>query len=118
MCALESAQAKGVFSTMVGGENCRQRKLSRSVFSKKLSFCDNSQTGTDIEDPSGDNVHGMEENNISKYRFDLMVEDGVITVVFFAINMSFLQPLSKLSLALASHAKIENRMIFIVLSSC
>jgi hypothetical protein len=103
---------------MVGGENCQRRKLSRSVFSKKFSSCDISQTGTDIEDPSDDNVHDMEENNISKYRFDPTVEDGVITVVFFAINMSFLQPLSKLSLALASHAEIENRMIFVVLSSC
>jgi hypothetical protein len=117
MYALGSAQAKGVFSTMVGGENCRRRKLSTSVFSQKFSSCDISQTGTDIEDPFDDNVHDMEKNNISKYRSDPTVEDGVITVVFFAINMSSLQPLSKLSLALASHSKIENRMIFIVLSS-
>jgi len=116
-CALGSAQAKSVFSTVAGGENCRQRKLSRRVFSQKFSSRDISQTGTDIEDPSGDNVHDMEENNISKYRFDPTVEDEVIVVGFFAINMSSLQPLSKLSLALASHSKIENRMIFIVLSS-
>jgi len=74
MCAGE-CPSQSVFSTMVGGENCRQRKLSRSVFSKKFSSCDNSQTGTNIEDPSGDNVHDMEENNISKYRFDSTVED-------------------------------------------
>jgi hypothetical protein len=112
VCAGECPSQRCIFN------DGRRRKLSRSVFSKKFSSCDISQTGTAIEDPSGDNVHDMEENNISKYRFDPTVEDGVITVVFFAINMSFLQPLSKLSLALASHAKIENRMIFIVLSSC
>jgi hypothetical protein len=46
-----------------------------------------------------------------------MVEGGVIVVGLSAINMSSLQPLSKLSLALASHSKRENKMIFIVLSS-
>jgi hypothetical protein len=74
--------------------------------------------GTDIEDPSGENVHNKEENNVSEYCSDPMVEGGVISIVFFAINMSSLQLLSKLSLALASHSKRENRMIFIVLSSC
>jgi hypothetical protein len=60
----------------------------------------------------------MEEKNISKYRFDPTMEGGVIAVGCSAINMSSLQPLSKLSLVLASHSKRENRMVFIVLSSC
>jgi hypothetical protein len=47
----------------------------------------------------------MEENNISKYCYDPTVEGGVIAVGFSAINMSSLQPLSQLSLALASHSK-------------
>jgi hypothetical protein len=46
------------------------------------------------------------------------VEGGVIAVGWFAINISSLQPLSKLSLTLASPSKRENRMIFIVLTSC
>jgi hypothetical protein len=46
-----------------------------------------------------------------------MVEGGVIAVGFSAINMSSLQPLFKLSLALVSPSKRENRMIFIVLTS-
>jgi len=49
------------------GENSRQQRLSRSLFSQKFSSCNISQTGTDIEDPSGETVHDMEENNISKY---------------------------------------------------
>jgi hypothetical protein len=77
-----------------------------------------SQTGTDIENPSGDNVHDMVENNISKYRSDSMVEGRVIAAGCSAINMSSLQPLSKLFLTLASPPKRENRMIFIVLTSC
>jgi hypothetical protein len=103
---------------VAGGENSRRRRLSRSVFSQKFSSRDISQIGTDIEDASSDNVHYMEENNISDYRCDPTVEGGVIVVRLSAINMLSLQPLSKLSLALASHSKRENRMIFIVLSSC
>jgi hypothetical protein len=103
---------------MFRGENSQQRRLSRSVFSLKLSSCDITQTGTDIEDPSGENVHNKEENNVSEYCSDPMVEGGVIAIVFSAINMSSLQLLSKLSLVIASHSKRENRMIFIVLSSC
>jgi hypothetical protein len=72
----------------------------------------------DIQDPSSENVHYMEENNISEYRSDPTVEGGVIAIGFSTINMSSLQPLPKLSLTLASHSKRENRMIFIVLSSC
>jgi hypothetical protein len=60
----------------------------------------------------------MDENNISEYRDDPMVKGGVIAVGWSAINMSSLQPLSKLSLTLASPSKRENRMIFIVLTSC
>jgi len=47
----------------------------------------------------------MEENIIYKYRSDPTVEGGVIAVGVYAINMSSLQPLSKLSLAIASHSK-------------
>jgi len=47
----------------------------------------------------------MEENKISKYRSDPTVEGGVIVVAFSVINMFSLQPLSKLSLALASPSK-------------
>jgi hypothetical protein len=64
-------------------------------FSQNLSSHDISQTETDIEDPSGVNVQDMEENNISKYRSDPMVEVGVIAVGVSTINMSSLQPLSK-----------------------
>jgi len=60
----------------------------------------------------------MDKNNISEYRSDPTVEGEVIVVGCSAINMSSLQPLSKLSLALASPSKRENRMIFIVLTSC
>ena len=45
---------------------------------------------TDREDPSGENVQYMEENNISEYRSDPTVEGGVIAVIFSAINMSSL----------------------------
>jgi len=45
--------------------------------------------GTDIEDPVGENVHHMDENNISKYRSDPTVEGGVITVGLFAICLLF-----------------------------
>jgi hypothetical protein len=62
------------------GENRQQRKLSRSVFSQIVSSLGISQTGTDIENPYGDNVHDMDENNIPKYRADPTVKDGVIAV--------------------------------------
>jgi hypothetical protein len=58
--------------------------------------------GTDIEDPSGKTIHDMEENNISKYCSNPTVEGGVIAVGFSAINMSSLQPLFQLSIALTS----------------
>jgi len=58
------------------GENRQQRRLSRSVFSS-LGI---SQTGIDIENPYGENVHDMDENNIPEYRADPTVEGGVITV--------------------------------------
>ena len=48
---------------------------------------------TDIENPSGENVHDMDENNISKYRSDPTVEGRVIAIGYSAINMSSLQPL-------------------------
>jgi len=83
-----------------------------------FSSLDISQMGTDIENPSSENVHDMDENNISEYRSDPTVEGGVIAVGCSAINMSSLQPLSKLSLTLASLSKRENKMIFIVLTSC
>jgi len=86
------------------GENRQQRRLSKSVFSHIFSSLDISQTGIDIENPAGDNVHDM--------------EGGVIAIGCSAINMSSLQPLSKLSLTLASPSKRENRMIFIVLTFC
>jgi len=100
------------------GENRQQRRLSRSVFSQIFSSLDISQTETHIANPSGENVHDMDENNISKYHSDPMVESGVIAVACSAINMSSLQPLSKLSLTLVSPSTRENRMIFIVLTSC
>jgi len=99
------------------GENRHQKRLSRSVFFQIFSSLDISQTGTNIETPSGDNVHDMDENNIFEYRSDPTVEGGVIAVGRSAINMSSLQSLSKLSLTLASPSKRENRMIFIVLTS-
>jgi hypothetical protein len=40
----------------------------------------------------------MDENNIPEYRADPTVEDGVIAVGWFTINISSLQPLSKPSL--------------------
>jgi len=100
------------------GENRQQRRLSRSVFSQIFSSLDISQMGIDIENPSGDNVHDMNENNISKYCYEPTVKGGVIAVGCSAINMSSLQPLSKLSLTLARFSKRENIMIFIVLTSC
>ena len=103
---------------MAEGENRQQRRLSKSVFSHIFSSLDISQMGIDIENPSGDNVHDMNENNISKYRYEPTVKGGVIAVGCSAINMSSLQPLSKLSLTLTSPSKRENRMIFIVLTSC
>ena len=103
---------------MAEGENRQQRRLSRSVFSQIYSSLSISQTGTDIENPYGDNVHNMDENNISEYCADPTVEDGVIAVGWSAINISSLQPLSKLSLTLASPPKRDNRMIFILLTSC
>ena len=87
---------------MAEGENRQQRRLSRSVFSQIYSSHSISQTGTDIENPYGDNVHNMDENNISEYHVDPTVESGVIAVGWSAINISSLQPLSKLSLTLAS----------------
>jgi hypothetical protein len=54
---------------------------------------DISQTETHIENPSGENVHDMDENNISKYRSDPTVEGRVIAIGYSAINMSSLQPL-------------------------
>jgi hypothetical protein len=62
------------------GENRQQRRLSRSIFSQIFSSLDISQTGTDIENPYGENVHDMDENNISEYRADPTVEGGVIAV--------------------------------------
>ena len=103
---------------MAGGENSQRRRLYRSVFSQKFASHDISQTGTGIENPSGENIYDIKDNNISKYHSDPTVEGGVIAVRCSVVNMSSLQPLSKLSLALTSHSKRENRMIFIVLSSC
>jgi hypothetical protein len=65
---------------VVEGENRQQRTLSRSVFSQIFSSLSISQTGTDIENPYGENVHNMDENNIPEYRADPTVEDGVIAV--------------------------------------
>ena len=72
------------------GENRQERRLSRSVFSQMFSSLDISQMGTDIENPSSENVHDMDENNISEYRSDPTVEGGVIAVGCSAINMSSL----------------------------
>jgi hypothetical protein len=47
----------------------------------------------------------MDENNISEYRTDPTVKGGVIAVGWSAINMSSLQPLSKLSLTLVGPSK-------------
>jgi hypothetical protein len=49
-------------------------------FSQIFSSLDISQTGTDIENPYGDNVHDMDENNIPEYRANPTVEGGVIAV--------------------------------------
>jgi len=49
-------------------------------FSQIFSSLGISQTGTDIENPYGDNVHDMDENNIPEYRADPTVEGGVIAV--------------------------------------
>jgi hypothetical protein len=62
---------------MDGGENGWRLRLSKSVFSQKRFSYDVSQTGTYIDDPSNENVHDMEENNISKYRSHPTVEGGV-----------------------------------------
>jgi len=62
------------------GENRQQRRLSKSVFSQIFSSLDISQTGTDIENPYGDNVYDMDENNIPEYRADPTVEGGVIAI--------------------------------------
>jgi hypothetical protein len=62
------------------GENRQQRRLSRSVFSQIFSSLSISQTGTDIENPYGENVHDIDDNNIPEYRADPMVEGGVIAV--------------------------------------
>jgi hypothetical protein len=80
-----------------GGENSWRLRLFRSVFFQKFSSRNISQTETDIEDPSSENVQDMEEKNISKYCFDPTMEGRVIAVGVSAINMSSLQPLSKLS---------------------
>ena len=82
---------------MAEGRNRQQRRLSRCVFSQIFTSLDISQTGTDIENPSGDNVHDMDENNLSKYRSDPTVKGGVIAIGVSAINMSSLQHFSKLS---------------------
>ena len=65
---------------MVEGENRQQRRLSKSVFSQIFSSLGISQTGTDIENPYGDNVHDMNENNILEYHANPTVEGGVIAV--------------------------------------
>ena len=65
---------------MAEGENRQQRRLSRSVFSQIFSSLGISQTGTDIENPYGANVHDIDDNNIPEYRADPMVEGGVIVV--------------------------------------
>ena len=80
-----------------GGKNYRRLRLSRSIFSQNFSSWDISQTRTDIEDLSSENIQDMEENNTSKYHLNPTMEGGVITVGVSTINMSFLQPLSKLS---------------------
>jgi hypothetical protein len=100
------------------GENRQQRRLSRCVFSLIFSSLDIAQTRIDIENPSGENVHDTDGNNISEYCSDPMVEGGVIAVGCSAINMFSLRSLSKLSLTLGPPSNRENRMIFIVLTSC
>ena len=45
-----------------------------------MSSLDISQMGTNIENPSGENVHDMDENNIPEYRADPTMEGGVIAV--------------------------------------
>jgi hypothetical protein len=62
------------------GENRQQRRLFSSVFSQILSSLGISQTGTDIENPYGDNVHDMDKNNIPEFRTDPTVEGGVIAI--------------------------------------
>jgi len=51
---------------------------------------------TDIQDPSNENAHNMEENNISKYGSNPTVDGGVIAVGITVINMSSLCLLSSL----------------------
>ena len=82
---------------MDGGKNDQQLRLSKSVFFQKFSSYDISQTETDIEDCSRENVQDMKENIISKYRCDPTMEGGVIAIRFSTINMSSLEPLYKLS---------------------
>ena len=65
---------------MAEGENKQQRRLSRSIFFQIFSSLDISQTGTNIENPYGENVQDMDENNIPEYRADPTVEGGVIAV--------------------------------------
>jgi len=60
------------------------------MYFPRYSPCDISPTETHIENPSGDNIHDMDENNISEYRSDPTVEGGVIAVGCSAINMSSL----------------------------
>jgi len=59
---------------VVERENRQQRRLSRSVFFHIFSSLGISHTGTNIENPYGENVHDMDENNISEYRADPTVE--------------------------------------------
>ena len=87
---------------MAEGETDNKEDYQEVYFSQIYSSLSISQTGNDIENPYGDNVHNMDENNISEYRADPTVEDGAIALGWSAINISSLQPLSKLSLTLAS----------------
>jgi len=69
--------------------------VQKCIFSE-VSYCDISQTGTAIEDPSSYNVQDIDANNISKYHSDPTVEGGVIGVRISAINISSLCLLSSL----------------------
>jgi maleate cis-trans isomerase len=86
------------------GENSRQQRLSKSVFSQKYVSPNISQTRLDIENRSSEHLHDMQENNISEYRSDPMVEDGVIVVGCFASSLSLN---SHLLLSVPSREKIE-----------
>jgi hypothetical protein len=46
---------------------------------------DISQSETDIEDPSSENVQDMVENNLSKYHSDPIMKGGVIAIRVSAI---------------------------------